>query len=270
MIKRSAEANRRRWHSRTLWAQQGSDSVFISHSDLPSTPRPASVSASLPPAATDWPLWDIYTHVTGLYLHNTHNTQPAATFRTRQVPQSGETHFWHDFSDVQLPANTLKITEDDIHGRIFWFLSSTSVNWISYFRKHRSPFFKNSSIIWKTTDRLFNHENNRPPLDVQTDVVNRTLTRSAVNVLWLGNKMTKERLINFPLVISTPLQYGLRLDQGAGWCVSWWMPSRATRLDPFQPPLLSSSSSPNSGRQPPLPEGATAVAMATRADNTSR
>lgn len=73
-------------------------------------------------------------------------------------------------------------------------------------------------MIWKTTDRLFNHENNRPPLDVQTDVVNRTLTRSAVNVLWLGNKMIKERLINFPLVISTPHQYGLRLDQGAG-CV---------------------------------------------------
>lgn len=74
MIKRSAEANRSCWHSRTLRAQQGSDSVFISHSDLPSTPRPASVSASLPPAATDWPLWDIYTHITGLYLHNTHNT----------------------------------------------------------------------------------------------------------------------------------------------------------------------------------------------------
>lgn len=199
MIKRSAEANRRRRHSRTLRAHQGSDSVFISHSDLPSTPRPASVSASLPPAATDWPLWDIYTHITGLYLHNTHNTTH------NLLPRSGPGRFPSQVkhtSDTTLATFSCQLHAEDYwrwySPKYFWFLSSTSVNWISYFRRHRSPFLKNSSIIWKTTDRLFNHENNRPPLDVQTDVVNRTLTRSAVNVLWLGNKMTKERLIKLP------------------------------------------------------------------------
>ena len=111
MIKRSTEADRRRWHSRTLRAHQGLDSVFISHSDLPSTPRPASVSSipsprrhrlttalQLQPAAT---VRHLHTH--HCIISTQHNTQPAATLRTRQVPQSGETHFWHDFTKSSTP-----------------------------------------------------------------------------------------------------------------------------------------------------------------------
>lgn len=155
--------------------------------------QPPSQHPFPPPPQTDH--CETSTHTSLDYIYTTHNLLP------RSGPGRFPSQVKHT-SDTTLATFSCQLHAEDYwrwySPKYFWFLSSTSVNWISYFRRHRSPFLKNSSIIWKTTDRLFNHENNRPPLDVQTDVVNRTLTRSAVNVLWLGNKMTKERLIKLP------------------------------------------------------------------------